>query len=107
MIHSSKKCRWFLLLWISLLLGIPAFADDAKPGEGATPPAPSAADKDAAKAPPLPAYFSGANADEKKPTWPDPTGGAAGNWATPAGDGTADVPSKMSNPDLYDRIAHN
>jgi len=37
----------------------------------------------------------------------DPTGGAAGNWATPAGDGTADVPSKMSNSDLYDRIAHN
>ena len=69
MIHSSKMGRWFLLLWISLLLGIPAFADDAKPGESATPAAPSAADKDAAKATPLPAYFSSANADENKPTW--------------------------------------
>lgn len=54
-----------------------------------------------------PAYFSGANADAGKPTWPDPTGGAAGSWATPAGDKKGDIPSKLTNTDLYDRIAHN
>lgn len=59
------------------------------------------------EAPALPAYFSGANADPQKPVWPDATGGAAGTWATPAGDGTADVPSQLSGSDLYDRIAHN
>lgn len=54
-----------------------------------------------------PPYFSGANADASKPTWPDPTGGAAGSWATPAGDKKGDIPSKLTNTDLYDRIAHN
>lgn len=58
-------------------------------------------------APQLPAYFSGNNPDPKKPTWPDPTGSAAGAWATPAGDGKGDVPAKLSPPDLFDRIAHN
>ncbi|MHB1035410.1 MAG: ammonium transporter [Pirellulales bacterium] len=56
---------------------------------------------------PLPPYFSGANADARKPTWPDPTGAAAGAWATPAGDGKGDDPSKLASADLYDRIAHN
>ncbi len=74
----------------------PVAADAAKPAASATPPTPE-----------LPAYFSGANADKTKPTWPDPTGGAAGTWATPAGDGKADIPSKLTNTDLYDRIAHN
>lgn len=64
-----------------------------------------------AQAPAVPPYFSGANTDPKKPTWPDPTGGAAGVWATPGGDGTeknmGDVPSKLTTSDLYDRIAHN
>jgi ammonium transporter, Amt family len=98
MTHLSSGLRWFLLLWITSLLGIPAFADEATPGGGAL--------ADASKAP-APPYFSGTNADSAKPSWPDPTGGAAGTWATPAGDGTADVPSKMSNSDLYDRVAHN
>ena len=62
----------------------------------------------AADAPPeLPAYFTATNADAAKPTWPDPTGAAAGVWATPAGDGKGDVPSELSNTDLYDRIVHN
>jgi Amt family ammonium transporter len=64
----------------------------------------------AADAPAVPGYFAGAN-DPKKPSWPDPTGAAAGVWATPGGDGTdknlGDVPSKLTNTDLYDRIAHN
>ena len=63
--------------------------------------------QDASKTPALPPYFSGTNTDPAKPTWPDPTGTAAGTWAAPAGDGKGDVPSKMSNSDLYDRIAHN
>jgi Amt family ammonium transporter len=76
-----------------------------------TPPAaeaaaPAAAPVDAAAAP-LPAYFSSTNADAEKPTWPDPTGGAAGVWATPAGDGKGDTPATLTIPDLYDRIAHN
>jgi Amt family ammonium transporter len=57
--------------------------------------------------PPLPAYFSGANESGKPPVWPDPTGAAAGVWATPAGDGKGDVPSTLGPTDLYDRIAHN
>ncbi len=57
-------------------------------------------------APSLPGYFSGAS-DPAKPAWPDPTGGAAGVWATPAGDGKGDVPSALAPADLYDRIAHN
>ena len=57
--------------------------------------------------PQLPAYFSATNADAQKPTWPDPTGGAAGVWAAPAGDAKGDVPSSLSTADLYDRIAHN
>jgi len=60
-----------------------------------------------AEPPELPSYFSGANADPEKPSWPDPTGAAAGVWATPAGDGKGDVPSQLSPTDLYDRIAHN
>lgn len=57
--------------------------------------------------PAVPAYFAGSNADPVKPDWPDPTGGKAGTWATPAGDATGDVPSKLTTTDLYDRIAHN
>ena len=63
---------------------------------------------EAAATPVLPPYFSGASPDPEKPTWPDPTGGAAGYWTTPAGDGKGDpVPSTIDNAGLYDRIAHN
>ncbi len=58
-------------------------------------------------APAVPGYFSGANTDPAKPTWPDPTGGATGVWATPAGDAKGDVPSTLSVADVYDRVAHN
>ena len=57
------------------------------------------------EAPAPPAYFSGANADAEKPTWPDQGGGAAGAWIAP-GVG-ADDPSKIDGAGLYDRIAHN
>ena len=77
----------------------------------ATPPAAESAAPPATPAPvaaaPLPAYFSSTNADPAKPTWPDPTGGAAGVWATPAGDGKGDTPATLTIPDVYDRVAHN
>jgi Amt family ammonium transporter len=57
--------------------------------------------------PQLPAYFSGTSADPAKPTWPDPTGGATGVWATPAGDAKGDVPGSLTITDVYDRVAHN
>lgn len=67
--------------------------------------------KEEAKTPPPP-YFSGTNPEPEKgkdavKLWPDPTGGNAGVWITPAGDGKGDEISKMSSTDLYDRIAHN
>jgi len=74
--------------------GSQARADEAAAGEVAAAPAP------------LPAYFSGTN-DPAKPSWPDAAGGAAGTWATPAGDGKGDTPSSLATTDLYDRIAHN
>ncbi len=59
------------------------------------------------EAPQLPPYFSGANSDPNKPTWPDPTGGASGVWITPAGDGKGDTPTTLTIQDVYDRVAHN
>jgi Amt family ammonium transporter len=59
------------------------------------------------KKPELPPYFGGENEKDKPPTWPDPTGNAAGKPAQPASDGKGDIPSKLTPPDLYDRIAHN
>jgi ammonium transporter, Amt family len=82
-----------------------ARAEEKKPVSGAAPasaPAPTTT-----SAPSLPGYFTGNNTDPAKPVWPDATGGAAGVWATPAGDGKGDDPAKLSSGDLYDRIAHN
>jgi Amt family ammonium transporter len=84
-----------------------SFAQDGKPADaGAAPPVATS------EAPVLPDYFSGTN--PKDPTtgkedekWPDPTGGNAGVWATPAGDGKGDDPAKLTTTDLYDRIVHN
>ena len=42
-----------------------------------------------------------------KPLWPDATGGAAGSWATPSGDGKGDVPSELTAASVYDRVTHN
>jgi Amt family ammonium transporter len=55
----------------------------------------------------VPGYFTSTSPEADKPIWPDATGGAAGYWAMPAGDKTGDVPSKLTPPELYDRIAHN
>jgi Amt family ammonium transporter len=97
----SKYKLLFLGLLASLAtLSTAALADD--PARAAAAPAASAA------APPaLPPYFSGANAEGKPATWPDPTGAASGVWATPAGDGKGDAPSALATGDVYDRTVHN
>jgi Amt family ammonium transporter len=84
------------------------FADPPPAASASAAPAASAAAPSAsASAAPLPAYFSGANETGKPAAWPDQTGGSAGVWATPAGDGKGDTPATMGIPDLYDRIVHN
>jgi len=96
-----------LMLFSNLVFG----AEDAKAPEpakaeaAAVAPAPPAA---AEPAPKLPTYFTATSDDPKKPpVWPDPTGGASGVWATPAGDAKGDVPDKLSIQDVYDRMTHN
>src|SRR5882672_4466922 len=91
MMGKSRLLLTGLVAFCVMLTGL-AFADESPP---------------AASPPPLPAYFSGTNDKAKPPVWPDPTGAAAGVWATPAGDGKGDVPSALAPTDLYDRIAHN
>jgi ammonium transporter, Amt family len=60
------------------------------------------------EAPALPSYMTTTSPDAEKPLWPDPTGANAGYWATPSpGPVGDDDPSKLSNAQLYDRIAHN
>lgn len=66
-------------------------------------PSPSQAED----APTLPGYFTASSADPAKPSWPDPTGGASGIWATPAGDGKGDIPANLTIADVYDRLTHN
>src|SRR5215471_5548271 len=114
-----RGSRWrplLLISFISLALGYwAAAAQEPKekekeapksdsPAAAAAPaeatPAPAGDAKPAEAPPAVPDYFSGA--DPKK--WPDPTGGAAGVWGTPAGDGKGDVPSKFSPADVADRM---
>src|SRR5215471_12863318 len=93
-------------LWMLMVVGL-SLAQEAKPAEPAKSEAPAAA-LAAAPAPKLPNYFTATSDDPKKPAaWPDPTGGASGVWATPAGDGKGDVPDQLKPTDLYDRIVHN
>src|SRR5262245_15372211 len=102
----SRK-RWFFSLLATFLLvslgSLVLQAPASKRSDAQAPPAtaPAAAPQEAA--PELPAYFT-----SKGTAWPDPTGGSAGVWATPAGDTKGDAhPSKMTPQDLYDRISHN
>src|SRR5919204_5718698 len=89
-------------LWMMMCVGV-SFAQQAQPPAAGAEPAQAEAP---AAAPNLPPYFTATN-DPQKPTWPDPTGGASGVWATPAGDGKGDAPSAMAITDVYDRVAHN
>src|SRR6266545_4953553 len=100
-----------MLLWTCLSIGFSFAAEETKdaapaaePPKAEAPAAPAAA----APAPKLPGYFTATSDDPKKPPpWPDPTGGASGVWATPAGDGKGDIPEKLSTQDVYDRMVHN
>ncbi len=111
-----RRCTALLLLPTLLQFAVlcrSASAYQDPPAEAAAPAEAAPAESSPAAAPTLPAYFSGANpaptADAPSPAakWPDPTGGNAGAWATPAGDGKGDIPSALQSGDLYDRIAHN
>ena len=88
-----------------------AAADAPAPTETKAADAPTPVAGVAAPVPPvLPPYFSGADPPgtaAKDAKWPDPTGGNAGVWATPAGDGKGDIPSALSLTDVYDRVVHN
>jgi Amt family ammonium transporter len=102
---TKKTLLLFGSLLICCMTAVGLSFADAPPAGSAAPAA--SAPAASASAPSLPGYFSGANTDGKPATWPDPTGGSAGVWATPAGDGKGDVPSSLAMPDLYDRIVHN
>lgn len=98
--------RWRKIWCASALGGILFLVAASAPAAdetAAAPPAPAAAPT----APAVPEYFSGTSADPAKAAWPDATGGAAGVWATPAGDGKGDLPATIDSQGLYDRIAHN
>ena len=109
MAKGWDRVRWVMALSLALVTLKVGWAAEEEKGPVAAPAV--AAPDAAAPAPVVPPYFAGTIADPQKPAWPDPTGGAAGVWATPGGDGTeknlGDVPSKLTNTDLYDRIAHN
>jgi Amt family ammonium transporter len=107
-----------MLLWASSSIGVSFAAEEAKdaapaaeaPKAEAPAAAPAApgAPAAAAPAPKLPGYFTATSDDPKKPPpWPDPTGGASGVWATPAGDGKGDIPDTLKLGDVYDRMVHN
>ena len=95
-------------LWMICSTNVSIAAEETKAPEPAKAEAPAAAPVAAAPAPKLPAYFTATSDDPKKPPpWPDPTGGASGVWATPAGDAKGDVPDTLKLGDVYDRMVHN
>ena len=103
---GRAKIAWlflsFLMVVAWMLMMRPIHAEEAAPQAAA--PAPAAQ----APAPKLPEYFTATSDDPKKPpAWPDPTGGASGVWATPAGDAKGDVPDQLKLGDVYDRMVHN
>ena len=114
MFTGKGRCYFASLamgLWMVLFSGWSMAAEEAKapePAKAEAPAAAPAAPAAAEPAPKLPTYFTATSDDPKKPpAWPDPTGGASGVWATPAGDAKGDVPEKLSIQDVYDRMVHN
>ena len=106
--RTQKAALWFALAAFCVWLGA-SMAGADEPMEK-MPGMPSSENPPAEAAPaaaPLPAYFTATSADSQKPAWPDPTGGAAGVWSTPAGDGKGDTPTALSVTDVYDRVVHN
>jgi ammonium transporter, Amt family len=124
---GMRLTRKTFVLFVALAGGFLASRLVYSQAPATTPAEPSAATPaaDAAAAPAadaaapvsIPEYFDGhlgdsngdGKVDEKDTSkWPDPTGAAAGYWATPSagpvGDGD---PSAMTPGALYDRTAHN
>jgi Amt family ammonium transporter len=96
----TRTLPFLATAWVWALFSPPtALAQEAKGTIDAAPVAASATEP----APSFPQYFNQNAADTKA----DPTGGAAGIWATPSGDGKGDDPAKLGTADLYDRVAHN
>jgi Amt family ammonium transporter len=89
MTRSGVSPRLLPALALAALCALPAGAEEAA-------------------APVLAPYQTAVSPDPAKPLWPDQTGANAGYWATPSpGPVGDDDPSKLSNAQLYDRIAHN
>jgi Amt family ammonium transporter len=102
------RSRYLALGVVFVLFGVLVVADPAASQDETSAdskPAASAAAEAAPAAPAPPDYFNGNNPDPKNPKYPDPAGGNAGTWATPAPGG--DNPATMTVPELYDRVAHN
>src|ERR1019366_8357078 len=94
-----RQRRWLGLIALgALMLSLFTTLTATRAFADAPPAASAAASASAAAPPPLPGYFSGANdTTGKPPTWPDPTGGAAGVWATPAGAGRSVRPDRSQH----------
>jgi ammonium transporter, Amt family len=105
---SKRRLATMVALLLLLCCASTGWSENTKPDSGPTAPSgPASGAVAAVPSPELPAYFKAENKDPQKLIWPDPTGGAAGAAATPAGDGKGDVPGSLSSGDLYDRIVHN
>src|SRR4051794_16424457 len=107
----SKK-RWLLASLLSFVAMVLTFSltvaqEGKKAADAEVKKDAPVEEKKADEAPKLPSYFTATSADAKKPDWPDPTGGKAGDTAAPASDAKGDIPSKLSSEDLYNRITHN
>jgi ammonium transporter, Amt family len=106
-IAPCSRIGFRFLCFLALAL---AHAAAARAAQDEAPPAAAPADAAApAEAPaPVPDYFTGTNPAEGPAKWPDPTGAAAGTWASPSagpvGDGD---PATKTPADLYSRIIHN
>ena len=103
-VTGGRVRRWMSILLVSFVAGLSGYYASLYAQEEApkteTPPAPVVAA--------LPEYMTGVDADPKNLSWPDATGGKAGNWVTPSagpiGDGD---PTAMTPDKLYGRIVHN
>src|SRR6266545_3076896 len=101
----SRK-RWFFSLLATFILvslgslilqGPVSRKSDAQAPPPAAAPATPAGGADSKDAE-LPEYFSLKSKDPSKSPWPDPTGGSAGVWATPASDKKGDPPPSSLTP---------
>src|SRR5262245_22574107 len=125
LLKEKRRYRWRVLLFMAALFsgltlvpvvqGIFAQEKAAETPAAAAAAAEASAGPAAAQATALPDYYDGhatdkngdGKIDDKDAKWPDPTGGSAGYWTTPAAAPGDDDPSKIPVSGLYDRISHN